>query len=355
MSQSAGALRRVRLAAAFLAIAAVLGVALGGSVQDTVVAPPQAGSGPQPFEAWLAELRAEAAARGISQRTIDALLVSVERLSVVVERDRAQPELTLTLDQYLKRRLTPAFVKTARAAFRDHRRVLGRVEQRYGVPATIVTAVWGLESNFGRFTGVRETVPTLVTLAHEGRRASLFRNELFAALTIVDSGEVAASRLRGSWAGALGQPQFMPSSYLTDAVDFDGDGRRDIWQSTPDVLASIANYLKARGWARGQRWGREVTVPPTAAARIAAAVPKRRSGPCGAVRDLTEARPLREWTSLGVRLKAGGALPASGMEASLARVDRHVFLVYGNFEALLAYNCAYTYALSVALLAERIG
>lgn len=353
---SAGFRHRHRAAAAVLAAAVALAAHAGTEAQAPVVfAPPVTEAAPPAFDAWLAELRAEAASRGIGQPTIDRLLGSVDRLDVVVERDRAQPEITLTLDQYLKRRLTPTFVNAARRAARDHRQLLARVERRYGVPSSIVVAIWGLESNFGRFTGVRATVPALVTLAYDGRRASLFRQELFAALTIVDRGEVEASRLKGSWAGALGQPQFMPSTFLTDAVDFDGDGRRDIWQSTPDVLASIANYLKSRGWVRGQRWGREVAVPGPASSRIAASIPRRATGACRAVRDLTEPRPLDTWGDLGIRLTGGGRLPSSDMEASLVRLDRHAYLVYRNFEVLLAYNCAHTYALSVVTLAERIG
>ncbi|MDO8835320.1 MAG: lytic murein transglycosylase [Vicinamibacterales bacterium] len=337
--------------AAWLAAAIVVMAATGH--QDA--ARPQASAPPaEPFREWLAGVREEALARGISARTIDAALTDVAPLPVVVERDRTQAELTLNLDLYLRRRLPPSVVRSARTMARTHREVLRRVEAAYGVPPSVVTAIWGLESNFGRFTGVRPTIPALATLAHDGRRVTLFREELLAALTIVDRGDVPLSRLKGSWAGAMGQPQFMPSTYLSDAVDFDGDGRRDIWASTADVFGSIANYLHRRGWVAGQRWGREVAVSERAAARVAGAVPLRMSGACRAVRDMTEARPLTEWARLGVTLPKGHALPASAITASLARVDRRTFLVYGNYEALLAYNCAHTYALSVAMLADRI-
>ncbi len=308
-----------------------------------------------PLDAWLAELRAEAARGGISAATLDAALQGLDILPVVIDRDRAQAEVTLTVDQYLRRRLTPRFVRTARTTLRTHRTVLRKVESRYGVAPPVVTAIWGLESNFGRFAGVRPTIPALVTLAYDGRRAELFRAELLAALTILERGDVSPDRLRGSWAGALGQPQFMPTTYLRDAVDFDGDGRRDIWASVPDVLGSIANYLRARGWTAGERWGREVRVSEQAAARIAAAVPLRRAAGCSALRVMTEPRPVRAWSALGVRLKAGGPLPASDLGASLLRLDGRTFLVYRNYEALLGYNCAHAYALSVAMLADRIG
>jgi membrane-bound lytic murein transglycosylase B len=153
----------------------------------------------------------------------------------------------------------------------------------------------------------------------------------------------------------MGQTQFMPSSYLRWAADGDGDGRRDIWTSLPDVFASVARYLKEHGWTKDERWGREVRITDKAAARVAAAVPMRLAGPCQAARDMTEARPLSQWRALGVTQRSGSLLPAGDLPASLVRIDTRSFLVYGNYEALLAYNCAHTYALSVGILADRIG
>lgn len=317
--------------------------------------PAQEAAAPPAFEEFLAALRAEALSKGISQRTVDAALGSIEPLAVVVERDRTQAEITLTLDQYLARRIPPRAVRTAREMASKHRAELQRASSAYGVPRSIITAIWGLESNFGRFQGVRPTVAALATLAYDGRRAALFRDELFAALRIIDSGDVAPEALKGSWAGAMGQAQFMPSSYLKWAADGDGDGRRDIWTSLPDVFASVARYLQEHGWTSGQRWGREVRMSDNAAARIAAAVPMRLSGPCQAVRDMTEPRPLAEWRALGVTQRSGALLPAADIPASLVRIDTHRFLVYANYEALLAYNCAHTYALSIGILSDRIG
>ena len=335
----------------WLAIPLVL--VLGAGLSAQTPAQETAATAP-PFEEWLAALRAEALAKGISQHTVDAALGSVERLPVVVERDRTQAEVTLTLDQYVARRVPPRAVRTARTMASTHRAELQRASARFGVPRSVIVAIWGLESNFGRFQGVRPTIPTLATLAYDGRR-TLFRDELLAALRIIDTGDVAPDALKGSWAGAMGQAQFMPSSYLKWAVDGDGDGRRDIWTSLPDVFASVASYLKEHGWTKDQRWGREVRMSDKIASRVATAVPMRLTGACAAVRGMSEPRPLRDWRALGVTLRNGSLLPASDLQASLVRIDTRSFLVYGNYEALLAYNCAHTYALSIGILSDRIG
>lgn len=309
---------------------------------------------PPPFPEWLAALRAEALSRGISETTLDRALEGVEPVPVVLERDRSQAELVLTLDQYLKKRLTHGMIRTARSVARKHASLLKRVSDRYGVPPTIIVAVWGLESNFGRFSGVRPTIATLTTLAYDQRRSSMFREELLKALEIVDTGDVELSAMRGSWAGALGQPQFMPSSFLRFAQDFDGDGRRDIWRSTPDVFASIANFLKEQGWTRGQTWGREVKLPARlTAARLEGAAPMRTSG-CLAERQMTATLPLSRWRAFGVTTAGGRALPSASIHASLVTAGRRHFLAYPNYEAILAYNCAHAYGLSVALLADRV-
>ncbi len=234
-----------------------------------------------------------------------------------------------------------------------HRATLDRVADRYGIPAPMLVSVWGLESNFGRFTGTYPTIAALATLAFDPRRRTLFRAELFDALTMLDRGDVTPDRMKGSWAGAMGQPQFMPSSYLKHAVDFDGDGRADIWSSHADVFASIANYLVAAGWVSGERWGREVRVTREVLDRIERDVRMRTSG-CGARRQMTAARPLADWTGLGVRLADGGALPKADMTASLVKGERRHFLVYRNYLAVVDYNCSNSYAVSVGLLADRI-
>lgn len=305
------------------------------------------------FDDWLQSVRQEAVDRGIRPGVVAQAFDGLTPLEVVVERDRNQTETVLTVDEYVRRRLTMRFVRTANDKAVAERRTLAGVARRFGVQARFLVAVWGLESNFGRFSGVRPVVQALATLAWEGRRGAFFKEELMHALTIVDRGDIDLAVMKGSWAGAMGQTQFMPSSYLEHAQDFDGDGHRDIWNSTPDVLASIANYLKAYGWQDGETWGREVKVPPGGADNLASRVGLRASG-CRAVREMTVPRRLAEWQAMGVRTAAGGALPKVDRKASLVRGGSKAYLVYGNYEALLGYNCAHAYALTVGQLANRI-
>jgi membrane-bound lytic murein transglycosylase B len=306
------------------------------------------------FSDFLDGIRRDALARGIRAETIDRALAGVEEPQAsVIDRDRSQAEMVLPLDQYVREHLTGKVLRRAREQFTHHRKLLEEVSRRYGVASRMIVAVWGIESNFGRFSGVRPTIPALATLAWDPRRATFFRTELLNALEILDRGDIDLARLRGSWAGAMGQTQFMPSAYLAYAQDFDGDGRRDIWSSPGDVFASIANYLKAHGWENGERWGREVRLPPAAARRVAADV-ARRNGTCQATRDMTVARPLAAWKALGLRLANGRPLPAASLDASLVSGGSRAFLVYRNYDALLEYNCAHAYAITVGLLADRI-
>jgi membrane-bound lytic murein transglycosylase B len=307
------------------------------------------------FGDFLTGVRTEALSRGIRQATVDAALSMIDApLSVVIERDRAQAEALLSLEDYLSRRLTPRFVRAARERIERHRALVDKVAGHYGVAPEIIVSIWGLESNFGRFSGVRPTIATLATLAWDHRRSQFFRGELFAALEILDRGDIELSRMRGSWAGAMGQVQFIPSSYLKFAEDFDRDGRRDIWASPADVFASVANYLKAHGWVAGQRWGREVRVSPETAQTIAQTV-ARRDGACEATRDMTIALAVDRWHALGVRLPDGRALPADTPIAALVAGAHRQFLVHRNYDALVDYNCSHSYAISVGLLADRIA
>jgi len=214
-------------------------------------------------------------------------------------------------------------------------------------------AIWGMESRYGRLTGRTPVFQALATLAWEPRRAAYFRGELFDALSMVDRGRIPPAEMTGSWAGAMGQAQFMPSNYLKYAVDFDRDGRTDIWKNTGDALASIANYLKGFGWKNDQTWGREVKVPPDARAAIAESIPRRTEG-CYAIRNMTERVPIERWRTLGVTRVDGGPLPATEVPAGLVDVGERTFLVYPNYDAILGYNCAHYYALTVALLADAI-
>jgi peptidoglycan lytic transglycosylase B len=334
---------------------AILLLVVGSTTANATHEQQDAAAPPLPsFTDWLQAVRTDALARGIKPSTLDIALIGLEPVPVVLERDRQQAEFTLDLSAYLRRRLGPDTMRTARRQLKEHTSLTQRVAAAYGVEPRVQVAVWGLESNFGRFSGVRPVIPSLATLAYDDRRRGLFRSELLDALAILDSGDMQHDELKGSWAGAMGQTQFLPSSYLSWAVDFDKDGRRNIWSSEPDVFASIANYLRGHGWVKGVRWGYAVTVPARAAAQVSA-VPLRASG-CRAVRDLSEPRSLKEWKALGVAAARGAApVPSSPRPASLLRIDNKAWLVTSNYEALLGYNCAHTYALSVATLADRLA
>ena len=307
---------------------------------------------PPPFDEWLSALRAEAIERGIAPDLVDRAFADIQPVAQILERDRTQAEFTLDLEDYLKRRLTASTIKLARRMHTRHRAVLQAIAKTDGVPSRIDVSVWGLESNFGRFAGVRPTIPALVTLAYDPRRAAMFRSELFSALEIVNRGDIELERLKGSWAGALGQPQFMPSSYLEFAQDFDGDGRKDIWSSQADVFASIAFFLQEHGWTPGKTWGREVRLAPIMQKALLE-VPRRQAG-CRARRLMTEPRPLADWRTIGLQTVAGTPLPTGKTQASLVEAGTRTFLLYDNYEALLGYNCSHSYALSVGLLADRL-
>jgi membrane-bound lytic murein transglycosylase B len=325
------------------------------SPAPATASPPEQAAARPSFAEWVEGVRAEAASRGIRQEILDEALANLEEpLPVVLERDRTQAETILPLETYISRQLTARRVRTGREMLARHRATLDKVAKAYGVPGKIIGGVWGLESNFGRFSGVRPTIAALATLAWDPRRSGYFRGELFNALEILNRGDIDLPRLKGSWAGAMGQPQFMPSSYLQFAEDFDGDGKRDIWTTPADVFASIANYLKGHGWNVSQSWGREVAISKENASRIAGKI-ARRAGSCQATRDMTIALPLKEWESMGVTTLGGGALPKSDIEAGLVSGSTRHFLVYPNYDVLLQYNCAHAYALSVALLGDRLA
>jgi len=316
---------------------------------------PQSIDGTRPsFTDFVAGVRKEALSRGIRQEIVDEALGNLdEPLAVVLQRDHAQAEAVFSLETYLARRVTPTVVKHARQEFMQHRKLLEEVGAKYGVPPQIIVAVWGMESNFGGFTGSRPMIAALATLAWDARRATLFRGELFDALEILNRGDIELEHMSGSWAGAMGQVQFMPSSYLKYAVDYDGDGRKDIWSSPPDIFASVANYLNGHGWTAGTTWGRPVKLSPAAAHRVASEVARR--DVCRASRDMTVTLPIKEWKKLGVRLASGRALPENPADAAMVSGATKHYLVYGNYDALLGYNCSHSYAVSVGVLADRIG
>jgi membrane-bound lytic murein transglycosylase B len=320
--------------------------ALRAPAQDAVLAG-------QPFEAWLSDLVAEARTRGFEDDLLEQTVADLQPLQRVIRSDRTQAEVLVTFERYMQSRVTPAMIRQGRELAAAHRRVLGEVERTYEVPGRFVLAIWGIETRYGRVMGDTPVFQALATLAWEPRRSAFFRGELFDALTMAARGYIEPDSMKGSWAGAMGHAQFMPSSYLKYAVDFDGDGRRDIWRSTPDALASVANYLKGHGWQGGWTWGREVRVPASAREAVAGGAPSRTEG-CGAMRTMTERLPLARWQELGVRRLNGRALPTAAIDAALVNVGERSFLVYPNYDALLRYNCAHNYALTVAALADRL-
>jgi membrane-bound lytic murein transglycosylase B len=347
----------MRLSVLMLSLVALTNLSLPNAQDPVSPAPPApiAADTKPSFAEWVAGVRAEALTRGIRPEIVDdALSGLTEPLDVVIERDRAQPEVVLPLETYITRNLA-ARVKTGREVYATNRALLDRVSKTYDIPSRIIISIWGAESNFGRFSGVRPTIEALATLAWDPRRSTLFRAELFNALEILNRGDIELPKMKGSWAGAMGQPQFMPSSYLEYAQDFDHDGRRDIWDSKPDVFASIANYLKGYGWVAGQRWGREVRIPQAVMPKVADVARSTDAGRCQATRDMTVRLPLSAWRAMGVLGADGKALPSGDLPAALVSGNTRHFLVYGNYDALLGYNCAHAYALSVALVADQIG
>ena len=328
-----------------LFVAGVLGIR-AQSPQDAPVEPP-------PFDTWLAQLIEEADDKGFDDELIKETLAGIEPLPRIIQADRSQAELNPGLDRYLSTRLTRTVIGRGREMMRQYSTLLARIEREFKVQRRFVVAIWGMETRYGRITGREPIFPALATLAWEPRRAEYFRNELFDALTMVQRGHIEAKAMTGSWAGAMGQTQFMPSSYLKYAVDFDKDGRRDIWKSVPDALASIANYLKGFDWQHDETWGREVKVSAAARERVTADVKMRTEG-CYAIRNMSERRDMKDWIKFGVRRADGKPLPKADVKASLVTTgDARTFLAYRNYEAILGYNCAHYYALSVALLADR--
>lgn len=295
------------------------------------------------FARWLEELRAEALERGIRAEILDRALAYVAPIPRVLELDRQQPEFTLTFQEYLDRVVPPSRVDAGRARLEENRALLEEVQSHYGVQPRFIVALWGIESDFGRHAGAFRIIPALATLAYDGRRSAYFRKELFNALAILDAGHVAPEEMVGSWAGAMGQNQFMPSSFVNFAVDFDGDGRRDIWTTRADVFASAANYLARSGWRGDQTWGREVRLP---------------QGFDAGLSGLEVRKPLDEWQRLGVRRADGLDLPTRRLEASLvlpAGEGGPAYLVYDNFSTILKWNRSTFFALAVGYLADRIA
>jgi membrane-bound lytic murein transglycosylase B len=316
-------------------LAAPAVAAAGALIRSAAAAEPD-------FYAFLSAIRREAAAQGLRASTIEIALRGAEFLPHVIELDRKQPERQLTFGEYLEKVVTEQRMESARRQLADNRMLLEGVWRRFNVEPRFIVALWGIESDFGKVMGNYAVVSALATLGYDGRRSSYFRGELISALRILDQGHIRTDNMMGSWAGAMGQCQFMPSTFLGYAVDYDGDGRRDIWNDRADVLASIANLISRLGWRGGESWGREVMLP---------------AGFNAGYTGLEVKRPTGEWSRLGVRSIDTGPLTGREGEASLVMPDGAggpAFLVYDNFRTIMKWNKSTYFAAAVGYLADSM-
>lgn len=297
----------------------------------------------QDFQTWLKAFRTEARQNGISQTTIDLALNDVQPIKRVIELDRKQPEKKMTFSQYKKNVISQSRIDQGRTMIQKHYAQLSAVEKKYRVPKEFIVALWGVETSYGQNTGGFKIIPALATLAWEGRRAEFFKTELIKALKIIDEGHISAAAMKGSWAGAMGQNQFMPSSFFAYAVDENGDGHKDIWNTNLDVFASTANYLAKSGWRYGEKWGRKVTLPPN--------FPKDMATP-------KVTRPLSYWAQKGVKDASGNPLPSDDISASIVAPDGvggPAYIVYNNFQTIMKWNRSTYFATSVGIIADALS
>jgi len=295
------------------------------------------------FEGWLAALKAEARNKGISEGTLEAAFKNVKPIKKIIKLDRNQPEFKLTFAQYLKRVAPPFRVNRGKRLLKKHQKLLAAIQDEFGVQPRFLVALWGMETDFGRLTGGFRVVNALVTLAYDGRRGQFFRRELMNALKIIDAGHVSADKMQGSWAGAMGQTQFMPSTFLKHAIDFNRDGKINVWTDSGDALASGANYLSKTGWKSDQTWGREVRLPADFAKDML---------------ELSLVKPISFWQEMGVRRINGKDLPVRDISASVVQLDDktgQAFLVYDNYRAIMDWNKSKNFATAVGILSDRIG
>ncbi len=295
------------------------------------------------FSRWLAGLRAEALAKGISRKTLDAALTGLEPIQQVITLDRNQPEFKKDYWSYIKLTITEKRIKKGRELLIKHRALLEDIKKKYGVQPHFLVAIWGLETNFGAYIGNFPVIGAVATLAHDTRRSGFFRAELLKALKILDEEHINVSDMQGSWAGAMGQLQFMPSTFISFAVDWDKDGRKDIWHSLPDVYASAANFLSSNGWDTDKTWGGMVRVP---------------QGFDQNLTGLKNEKSLAKWQKIGIRDINGGNLPDLKINASLIQPsgsNNPSFLVYRNFRAIMQWNPSFLYALAVCNLADQLA
>lgn len=328
-----------------LAEAAPVAVAASQAKLSAATTLAEQGRDPAEFPAYVEQLKKEARAKGISHATLAKAFANIHFVDRVIKSDRNQLEKKITLDDYLNRVITPNKIKQARSLAKQHRAELEKVSAKSGVQSRYIVALWAMESNFGKLQGKEDVISALATLAFEGRREAFFTNELMAALKIIQRGDVSAVQMKGSWAGAMGQNQFMPSSLLRYGKDGDGDGKIDIWNNTSDVFASTANYLAMEGWQHGGDWGLEVKLPNgfnTSLLGTGAGQGKR----------------VAQWKKLGVAMPNGLHLPSSAQKGWLVKPDDGLgrsFLVYNNFRTLMHWNRSYYFAISIGKMADAIA
>lgn len=314
-----------------------------GAVIVTAYAVPTGVAAQEDFASCRDRLATLAVSRGISESIATGILATVEPLERVIRSDRNQPEFVQDFGSYLNARATAQRIATGRELYAENRALLDRLAAEHGVPGQYIVAFWGLETNFGSYLGDVPVFSSLATLACDQRRSAYFTDEFINALTIVERGDADPDEMIGSWAGAMGQTQFMPSVYLEHAIDGDGDGRANLWTSSPDALSSAARFLASLGWNGGYRWGREVLLP--------ADFDYAQTG-------LDQPRSLSDWRERGVTSTAGEAMPALGISAAVlvpAGSDGPAFLVYDNFEVIMRWNRSEFFALSIGHLADRIA
>lgn len=301
------------------------------------------GRDPAQFPAYVEQLKAQARANGISEATLNIAFANIHFVDRVIQSDRNQLEKKVTLDDYLAKVLTPGKIAQGKEIYQRYQPQLSQVTARYGVPERYIVALWGMESGFGKIQGKEDVISALSTLAFEGRREAFFTKELIAALKIIQQGRVEDPQLKGSWAGAMGQSQFMPSSFLTYGADGDGDGKVDIWNNIDDVFASTANYLSTEGWKPSIGWGQEAQLPEGFNVALAG------------LKD-NQAKTVKQWQQLGVVPK--GSVANSDLRAWVIvpdDVQGRAFLVYDNFRTIMHWNRSYYFAISIGMMADGIS
>ncbi|WP_194441043.1 lytic murein transglycosylase [Pseudoalteromonas simplex] len=309
------------------------------------------------FDVYVAALKKEALEKGYDEALVDQALATAKFKKKVISADKNQPEVKETLETYLPKRVPQWKIDRARKLYKESQEVLEKVAKEYGVQARFIVALWGLESNFGKIQGGHSVIASLVTLAFDGRRETMYKNQLWAALDILKEGHITLDKFKGSWAGAMGQTQFMPTSFNAYAVDYNGDGRKDIWTTEEDAFASIANYLKQAGWNDDLTWGRQVKLPEGFDnANILKRGTKTRSQWLEYWKE--SERSLADWQAIGVRKMDGSDLPNVDVTAAMVMpddVNGRMYLAYDNYKALMHWNRSYYFATSVGYLSDRIG